>query len=459
MNRLLRFVGAGVLVAAVAVANVWAQTSAVVNGDHLNVRSRPSLSGEVVTQLARGQVVAVLDEGVRPAGSTNAFGEWVRIALPPTVSVWIAAEFVDTTANTIKAKRLNVRAGPGEAYGVLGTLSEGTAVRKIGENKTWWEIETPAGLSAFVAGEYLQKAVAPPASPAPAPEPLAATPIPGPTNSVPSQAESTNASVQPAPPQPEPTASAPVAAETTAKRSTETPAVIPVATAAPAEGKAAQPVPTVAPPPNEKPGEAATASAVEQAATGSAPQPSGETTTSVAPPLPESATPKPITPAPAAATPNATDITVAPPPVALAPTEQSTNGSAEVVSAPLPTETKPTVAPESAPAPAAPTPAEAAPTPAATEASPPAESDQPPAKRIVRREGTVRATLSFQAPTPFELRAPDTGATMDYLLPASTNITIKPFWGARVIVSGQEAIDSRWPKTPVIKVETIELAP
>ena len=438
MNRLLGLVSAGVLFAVVTATSGRAQTPAVVSGDRLNVRSRPSLSGEVVTQLARGQVVTVLDESWRTPGATNVASEWVRIELPALTHVWVSAEFVDAAAGTVKPKRLNVRAGPGEEYGVLGTLSEGTAVRKVGENKGWLEIEAPTGLSAYVAAGYLQKVgAASPAAPGtekPA-APLPAAPVPTPTNNLPPQTETTNTAAQPSPPQHTPTAPPPVPAETEAKPRAEatTPAVA-AAPSAPAESAAAKPAPTA-----EK-------TVAEAAAQPSTEKPPGETTTPVAT---EPTAPKPITSAPATSMPASTNVTAAPPP----------ETTAAKPSEPVVAETTVPGVTETVPAPAAPPPAEARPVAATTEATPPAEPEQPPAKRVVRREGTVRATLSFQAPTPFELRAPDTGATMDYLLPASTNIHIKTFWGARVIVTGQEAIDSRWPKTPVIKVEKIELAP
>jgi len=99
---------------------------------------------------------------------------------------------------------------------------------------------------------------------------------------------------------------------------------------------------------------------------------------------------------------------------------------------------------------------------AAVPVPPPAETEpapEPAPPRIVQREGVVSGTLSIQAPTYFELRATDTGRLLNYLWPASTNIDIRPFRGARVRVTGEEAIEPRWPITPVIRVDRIILAP
>ncbi len=89
-----------------------------------------------------------------------------------------------TTAN------LNVRAGPGTNYPILGVLTLGQQAEIIGRNEdaTWWQIRFPGSSSGFgwVSAEYAQaanianvpivKAPPPPAQPAPTPTP---TPQPG----------------------------------------------------------------------------------------------------------------------------------------------------------------------------------------------------------------------------------------------------------------------------------------
>jgi SH3-like domain-containing protein len=78
-------------------------------------------------------------------------------------------------------------------------------------------------------------------------------------------------------------------------------------------------------------------------------------------------------------------------------------------------------------------------------------------KRVVTREGLVRSTVSIQAPTYFVLTSIDTGKPINYLF--STNIAIKDFKGHRIIVTGEEMLDERWPNTPVIAVEKLEAVP
>jgi uncharacterized protein YgiM (DUF1202 family) len=83
--------------------------------------------------------------------------------------------------------------------------------------------------------------------------------------------------------------------------------------------------------------------------------------------------------------------------------------------------------------------------------------DEPPAKRIVQREGIVGGTVSIQAPTHFELESLDDGKLMDYLYSTSTNLTLQRYKGLTVLVSGEEALDERWPNTPVITIQRIQV--
>jgi hypothetical protein len=79
--------------------------------------------------------------------------------------------------------------------------------------------------------------------------------------------------------------------------------------------------------------------------------------------------------------------------------------------------------------------------------------------RMVRREGVVGRSLSIQAPAHFELSSVETGRAINYLISPSVNIPLKRLRGRRVFVTGQEFVDQRWPKTPVLEIEQMELLP
>jgi len=85
--------------------------------------------------------------------------------------------------------------------------------------------------------------------------------------------------------------------------------------------------------------------------------------------------------------------------------------------------------------------------------------DEPPIKRIVTREGIVKGSASIQSPTYFVLRSLDNNKTINYLHSPTTNVAMKPFQFQRVIVTGEEILDERWPNTPVINIDSIEAVP
>jgi uncharacterized protein YgiM (DUF1202 family) len=294
-----------------------AENSATVKRDRVNVRGQPTTFSEVITQLRKDETVVILEEIKLAKPKADEPAEWAKIQMPVNTPVWVNANYIDPTNKTVMARRLNLRAGPGENFSVVGQLTKDAEVKDIRVVDEWMEIEAPTNAYAFVACEFLEK----------------------------------KAAAEPAPP----------------------PAV----------------APKTEPPPEAKPAAPAMAPA----------------------------------PAPEAAKAAEKEVILA--------QEQKV--------------------------------AEARPEPAVKEQTPlisdTAPAPSPVAKRIVRREGVVKSTVSIQAPTQFQLVSTDTGKAINYLHPTSPEQKLKTFKGRRVVATGEELIDPRWPQTPVLDVETIELTP
>jgi uncharacterized protein YgiM (DUF1202 family) len=117
--------------------------------------------------------------------------------------------------------------------------------------------------------------------------------------------------------------------------------------------------------------------------------------------------------------------------------------------------------PDTTPAPATPPPPPVIP-PAVTETAPPAPAapaEEIFVKRVVTREGIVKRSLSIQAPTYFVLTSRENNRTLNYLHSPAGTIAIKDYFNQRVLITGEEVLDERWPNTPVIEVETIQAVP
>jgi hypothetical protein len=102
----------------------------------------------------------------------------------------------------------------------------------------------------------------------------------------------------------------------------------------------------------------------------------------------------------------------------------------------------------------APPPLAAPPTPA-PEAAPTGKLEVP---RIVTREGFVHKSYNIQAPTDFELHDIKTGELIEYLQPLPSQ-KFKAYVGTRVRIVGTESLDPNWPRTPVLKIQTVDLMP
>jgi hypothetical protein len=106
------------------------------------------------------------------------------------------------------------------------------------------------------------------------------------------------------------------------------------------------------------------------------------------------------------------------------------------------------------PPPAPETPAVAAP---AVAAEPVTVVVEPPPRRVVTREGFVRHTIHVNKPSWYELQSPDTGKIINYLFNTNVDFSFKVYKDHRVLVTGEEALDKRWPQTPVLTIDRIEI--
>src|ERR1022692_546271 len=130
---------------------------AVVVATHVNVRTRAGLSGEVLTKLTNGEPVTVIEEIKLKHSGPEEPSAWAKIALPASAHAWIKSSYIDATNKTVIPKKLNLRGGPSENYGVLGQVKRGDSVTEIETKGEWTQITPPAGAFAFVAAQYLSQ--------------------------------------------------------------------------------------------------------------------------------------------------------------------------------------------------------------------------------------------------------------------------------------------------------------
>ena len=293
---------------------VSAETGTV-KADRVNVRGVAGMAGEVITQLGKGESVTILEPVVVKAAKGDPTN-WFKISLPANTPLWVNAAFVGTN-QTVSAKRLNVRGGPGENFSVVARLEKGADLKVLRRENDWLEIQAPEGAAAYVVASFIEVTGKPASSEAPAkPAPIAT-----PEAKTPPVAE-----IKPEP--------SPVVAQDT------------------------------------KP-------AIPQAA-----------------PVPEPAVPRP---------------SVAPAPRVSAPAAPMTPDGVQAVA------------------------------------------------RKVFREGIVRRDLHVNTPSYFNLEDRYSGEKIAFLIVNEQKIELWRYIGSRVILSGEEFLDDRWKRTPIIKIETLDL--
>ena len=190
--------------------------TAEVTVSNLIVRGQAGLKGEVVAHVFKGDAVTVLSQINLDKHAADEPAQWAKIALPSTVHVWLNGKFIDASTKVVSAKKLNLRAGPGENFSVVGLLEKGAPVNEVETKGDWIKIEAPTNAYAFVAAMYLKQEAAAPVETNAAPT-VEAAPAPTPTPVPEVQPIVTEPAPAPAPtpaPAPEPSAPAPPVVDT-----------------------------------------------------------------------------------------------------------------------------------------------------------------------------------------------------------------------------------------------------
>ena len=154
--------------------------TATVCAASVNFRGQAGLKGEALGLLKKGDTVNVIAPINLDKPKTGEPAQWAKIALPAGLKVWVNSKFVDATNKVVAVKKLNLRAGPGENYSVLGVLEKGATISEVTSKGDWTQIEAPKNAFAFVAAEFLKQEI-----PAPMPVmPPVVEPVPATTNTV-----------------------------------------------------------------------------------------------------------------------------------------------------------------------------------------------------------------------------------------------------------------------------------
>lgn len=132
---------------AAAAAPLPAQTPVRITADNVNLRAKPQLTAEVVAQARYDDRLVAREIGP----------EWIEVAAPATVDLWVMKSYVQMPQGTIGANRVNLRAGPSINYNIVATLSLGDPVELRGEEiQDWLKIAPPPAAHVWVHRDYVE---------------------------------------------------------------------------------------------------------------------------------------------------------------------------------------------------------------------------------------------------------------------------------------------------------------
>ena len=127
--------------------------------NNLNIRAGGNLNYEVITQLNRGDKVAILEEQY----------VWYKILLPEDCLGWVYANYVfipqrekkltseKETHGIVTGDMVRVRVKPRLNSTVLLQMDRGYKVIVVGRKENWFRIKLPLGCTGWVKSDFIEK--------------------------------------------------------------------------------------------------------------------------------------------------------------------------------------------------------------------------------------------------------------------------------------------------------------
>ncbi|MDO9542376.1 MAG: SH3 domain-containing protein [Kiritimatiellia bacterium] len=132
------------VIAACFVSSGFAQNSSPVKvrvlKDNTNLRAKPALNVEVAGQMSANQELTV----------KSMDAEWVEVVAPTNIDFWVLGDYL-RDGIVVCRRMVNVRAGPGINFSVVGQMTNNVKVDVRGSHADWVKIAPPESCSLWVS--------------------------------------------------------------------------------------------------------------------------------------------------------------------------------------------------------------------------------------------------------------------------------------------------------------------
>lgn len=119
-----------------------------ITADLVHIRAGQSTAFESLGQLDTGEKVVVVGKKY----------SWYKIKLPLRAQCYISVKFIQKRGDNIGSvtgNPVNLRAGPGEDFAIIGKLPRETLVRLKGKTESWYRIEPVEGSFGWVSAQFV----------------------------------------------------------------------------------------------------------------------------------------------------------------------------------------------------------------------------------------------------------------------------------------------------------------
>jgi N-acetylmuramoyl-L-alanine amidase len=121
-----------------------------VKNDEAIVKAGDNVNFENLCGLSKSDSVKVMDRRY----------SWLKILLPRKAFLYINKDYVYLTSDEkgvgiVNASSVNLRAGPGTRYSIVGQVSKPEKVSIVSEDEGWYKIEPPYGATGWVHSDQI----------------------------------------------------------------------------------------------------------------------------------------------------------------------------------------------------------------------------------------------------------------------------------------------------------------
>ena len=121
-----------------------------VKNDGANVRAGDNVNFKALCELEKGDPLKIIGKRY----------SWFKINLPKKAHIYIKNDYValdpEKEIGTVTALHVNLRAGPGTEYSILGQVSRPEKLNVVSEKDGWYKIEPPQGIKGWISSSQIK---------------------------------------------------------------------------------------------------------------------------------------------------------------------------------------------------------------------------------------------------------------------------------------------------------------